>query len=412
MTASGVLVLLGAGASVEAGVPASVNLTRSVTEAVSSSLAWRLDQTTHALNVAIGAMTAHDTAMGGGAYDGIDVERLFSAVQMLSDRNSLEIAPFVSSWNSALDGFGPDRLPMNFKRKFAKELDSQFDTGFDRVFRDAVQAVAGKADSDAVFRRLQGRMIAALRGCLAIEEGESDYLAPLLNIGDRPLQVATLNYDRGVELMAHRWGRRVTTGVGLWDGRMSWDWEDGFDIHLLKLHGSLNWFMTHERGSEDRLSAQAIVVSNDLDDQRLVAGELGVVFGQRGKLRSDGPFLAMLHELERMLEGSDHLVIVGYSFRDDHINAIIRQKFNAAPLRISIIDPALSDLDTPWRYRDRQPFLSELLEVMTTHTVDDPEVRPRSPHQVIGQGAAAGLVELFGAAEERDVSAPAAGGAA
>jgi hypothetical protein len=96
-------VLLGAGASVDAGVPVSVELTQIIAERVSTSAH---SGASSALNVAIGAMIAHDTARGGGPYDGVDVERLFSAVEMLADRENLEIAPFVAAWNPALDGIG------------------------------------------------------------------------------------------------------------------------------------------------------------------------------------------------------------------------------------------------------------------------------------------------------------------
>src|SRR5690242_9824405 len=97
------VVLLGAGASVEAGLPISTELTRRIADVVSTESRWFQDPVVHAMHTAIGAITAHDTSQGKSAFAGIDVERLFSAVQMLSDRESLEVTPFVSRWVSALD---------------------------------------------------------------------------------------------------------------------------------------------------------------------------------------------------------------------------------------------------------------------------------------------------------------------
>lgn len=62
-----------------------------------------------ALNFAVGAMIAHDTARGANPYAGIDVERLFAAVQMLASRGDLETTPFVASWAPALDLLGTEK---------------------------------------------------------------------------------------------------------------------------------------------------------------------------------------------------------------------------------------------------------------------------------------------------------------
>ena len=60
-------VLLGAGASVDAGVPVSVHLTQAIARLIDANR-WR-NPISMALNVAIGAMVAHDTARGVGAYE-------------------------------------------------------------------------------------------------------------------------------------------------------------------------------------------------------------------------------------------------------------------------------------------------------------------------------------------------------
>jgi hypothetical protein len=67
-----------------------------------------------------------------------------------------------------------------------------------------------------------------------------------------------------------------------------------------------------------------------------------MVFGQGSKLRSDGPFLAMLVEFDRMLAETEWLTVIGYSFRDDHINAALTRWLNGdRAQRISVIDPSV-----------------------------------------------------------------------
>ena len=69
-------------------------------------------------------------------------------------------------------------------------------------------------------------------------------------------------------------------------------------------------------------------------------GRPAVIFGQRGKLRAEGPFLSLLAEFERQLSNAGRLVVIGYSFRDDHVNEIIR-RWTADDIarQITVVDP-------------------------------------------------------------------------
>lgn len=51
---------------------------------------------------------------------GRDVQVLFSAIQMLQDRESIELAPFVRAWHPAVDSCLLDS-PMNVKEVLKRE---------------------------------------------------------------------------------------------------------------------------------------------------------------------------------------------------------------------------------------------------------------------------------------------------
>ena len=56
-----------------------------------------------ALNFAVGALIAHDTARGASVFAGIDVERLFAAIEMLDARRTHWRSPHSSrtcTWGS------------------------------------------------------------------------------------------------------------------------------------------------------------------------------------------------------------------------------------------------------------------------------------------------------------------------
>lgn len=66
-----------------------------------------------------------------------------------------------------------------------------------------------------------------------------------------------------------------------------------------------------------------------------------MVFGQRGKLRAEGPFLGLLAEFEKQLAVASRLIVIGYSFRDDHVNELIRRWIAEDIDRtILVVDPA------------------------------------------------------------------------
>jgi hypothetical protein len=391
-----VTVLLGAGASVDAGIPASVDLTRRIAEAIDSPIN-QYRGLARALHIAIGAMVAHDTARGGAPYAGIDVERIFAAVRMLARREDLEIAPFVGAWNPNLESIGPEpSLPGFWGRDFVEAAASERNSHrLESLVKEAVLAFSGKGrERTNVFADLEKWMIDALQDALRVEASRVDYLGPILANSGSTVNVATLNYDKSIELLAERAGASLDTGVRSWSGGYDWRWDPAARVRLLKLHGSLDWYLEREKGT--LMETDRVVIWPDGDTKRPFYGSLAVVFGQGVKLRSDGPFLAMLHEFDSFLSSTDRLVIAGYSMRDDHINAAIRRWLNRHPdPKLTIIDPF------PPAIRGTSTFYGELLYAMRDHAhPGDPNGALKDGHQILQMFAPQGLHEVFGPGPE------------
>jgi hypothetical protein len=67
-----------------------------------------------------------------------------------------------------------------------------------------------------------------------------------------------------------------------------------------------------------------------------------VIFGHRNKLTSDGPFLDLLRQFQSELQKSESLIVIGYSFRDSHVNTYISEWLNESAKNIlTIIDPGI-----------------------------------------------------------------------
>jgi hypothetical protein len=70
----------------------------------------------------------------------------------------------------------------------------------------------------------------------------------------------------------------------------------------------------------------------------MVGRELGVIFGGRNKLTAEGPFLDLLIKFRNVLSQHSHLIVLGYSFRDQHINRCIVRWFDGdSSRRLTIV---------------------------------------------------------------------------
>lgn len=383
--------LLGAGASVDAGLDSSVGLTKAIAEHLGrGGFRSSAGQLLHAV---IGAMIQHDAGGGGNAFVVPDVERVFSAVTDLKRRDTLDISAFVERWNRSLDAAtGPSGLSESWAREFRESLsgESAGDTELQAVFERGVSALT-EPTSSSLFADLEQRMRMALVQVLKVDPEEVSYLNPMVSSTDLHA-VATLNYDLSVETACARIGLSVDTGLDRWRGGYDWEWALDADVRLLKLHGSLDYVLNTARPTSRRMPIEHLEsVGNE------IGANPALVFGLGSKLRSDGPFLAMLVELDKLLAETDWLSIVGYSFRDDHINAALTRWMNSdVAHRLSVINP---DIDK-WTQNDwaAPRYFARLRQGASGRGHDFGRPATWQPIQTdwLSMGAAEGLAELHG----------------
>ncbi|MCL4853981.1 MAG: hypothetical protein KJZ78_21685, partial [Bryobacteraceae bacterium] len=85
----------------------------------------------------------------------------------------------------------------------------------------------------------------------------------------------------------------------------------------------------------------------DLSDTKRRGYRPAVIFGHRNKLTADGPFLDLLQAFVQSLEGSTLLTIVGYSFGDGHINALIARWLNGnTSRRLRIVNRSYDKIES------------------------------------------------------------------
>ncbi|MGH9226145.1 MAG: SIR2 family protein [Acidimicrobiales bacterium] len=340
-----VAVLLGAGASHDAGLPTTGEMTTTLLRHFQNS---GYPDTERVLNFVVGQLLGQEGAENRDPSAAVDVEKVMTAIELLGSRRTLELAPFVHLWHSTVTEI---EVPTHRSPWLARDtlnairrglMSESGDRDFERQLTDFVRAVVGMSAGDGrVFEEAFKDLRAALVEILA-KPGDTSYLRPLFELcpsKDGWIAIATLNYDLTVETEARESSVPLDTGIEAWAECGDWRWPDE-GVRFLKLHGSIDW--RGEPSRDDTLRQYRISVVGP--DQRLRSP--AVVFGGRNKIRAEGPFLELLAQWERMLQEARTLLVVGYSFRDDHVNEAIRRWLNRnGETRIVVVDPS----QAPWQ---------------------------------------------------------------
>lgn len=341
--------LLGAGASKDAGVPLARELTerilRSINDPGKDTFGRRFATEVRALNYVVSAILAYDGRKEGADPSQLpDIERVVSAVRLLSDRERLEVTPFIAFWDATVDtleerpassvghNIGGELLAAITNRSANRHSKSPGDPRkIEIALRKAVETYTRRNRVDT-FRLLYDAVVRALIAQLNVLPTATHYLAPLLKVAERGsdgLDVATLNYDLSIEVAAAVDGQQVSRGVDRWSDTGLLEWSPT-TLRLNKLHGSIDWAWSGNRRVE---------ILPNVRGNRSAA----LIFGRREKLRAEGPFLQLLEHFRIALASADWLVVIGYSFADEHINAVLHQWMSASvSRRMVLVDPHFS----------------------------------------------------------------------
>jgi len=357
-------ILLGAGASRDAGLPLTSDLAAAVlrslegtTDPHASRPDWLI-----ALNFVYGAMVSYRSRNGANALDAVNIETLISALRLLGRREDHEAAPFVEGWRDPVfrsgqllvDERSADRLLDALDKATAQET-HRF-SGIRRNRRSegitlgyAVAEIADLARNPtrlSSYIRADDQVIRALGSLLKPTQPVS-YLYPIAHLARRQtdgLDVITLNYDLTVEAAMVQQSVAVDRGVQDWPHRRVAYASDSV-LRLHKVHGSLDWEIKHD-------PQRGVLALEDLGGQ--VAERPWIVVGDREKLATEGPTLELMQQAADALERADHLVVSGYGFADAHVNHIIRNWLERDSSRsLAIIEPH-------WVYPGGQSFRGSL----------------------------------------------------
>ena len=295
--AEDVIVLLGAGASKEAHLLASMDMTKQLESCLTSAeenLKKRWGRYENLYKVVKSAILYghHLTAESVSEIKTeINIEELVNVLTELAKAETHTIYPFIAAWNMELLKYGG--------ADFSNLKDFR---------RDIVNELVGSWVNVKNFE-------------------DCSYYGGLYRYWQEThlnLRVFSLNYDMCVEYACGM--NNVCRGFRLQqmpDGANRKVWKDGqmddaeaeaSPIRLYKLHGSLDW----RRDKQSRLlyCEDSPDPCSDIDDYQLI-------FGTSYKLSYQDPFLFQISELRKYSAKARLIITIGYGFNDDHINEIL-----------------------------------------------------------------------------------------
>ena len=306
------MILLGAGASRDADIPTAYDMSIKISEQITQFAAPYGDAglfnklKKFAFFVA-GGMLLRQGSIGENPFYGVNVEELFQALQMLKEKNRLVISGLVT-WHPEIEALWREKSGNSIKPY------EQFFQDLERLFARALINLTNITDPDTV-----------------------SYLRPLR----RPLSyqnklvVATLNYDRSFEVMADANSQPYISVIN--DITVL---QQDHGLFLLKVHGSIDWQTEYTTSTPSApISIQTIRQATALEMAEQGYSP-GIIFGAGNKLTAEGPYLELLRAFQQELAAATRLVVIGYSFADEHINEFIGRWLNADVTHtLIIVDP-------------------------------------------------------------------------
>lgn len=191
-------------------------------------------------------------------------------------------------------------------------------------------------------RFLEDVVISAYHWDLTLDPLVNQIYTPLITFlkqNSTSLKIATTNYDRAIEHYCENNSMNFIDGFKQISGNYVWrqafyypDAIDEDSIIYYKLHGSLDWkkrrdgkiMRTMEEGrSRDSLYTENLMIYPSLDV----------------KNHKVTPYFEILNEFQKAFNEADICIIIGCSFRDQHVNSIL----TSGSKRIIAISPTVEE---------------------------------------------------------------------
>jgi hypothetical protein len=315
-----IIFFLGAGASVDAGIPDTYKFVTQFRDYVEETA----QELSKSLSEILSILEDYNESHGDAKPKDVDVEQLLVTLERLKGKD-----------DEILLGFYENKV-------FTNRFDSNDVTRIEKLLQDFI------------------------RKTVVVEKEEKlRYLQELAKFVPPTLEIFSVNYDTCVEQLCHLRNLKYTDGFDIYwkpQNLRLGDW----DVKLFKLHGSVIWFESQTK-EYLKIPIQTFVGEEETG-LKLITGEdlkpLLVYPMQKWQYIEPLTEFQLMFKKRLMDKSTRILVVVGYSFRDDYI---IRMLWDAArinsDLRIVLLSPnAQETFERKLRYLDEKKTPSRIAD--------------------------------------------------
>ena len=268
-----IIFLLGAGVSADAEVPTSSMMLEELENLIKSFNDWKDFKDLYFL-----IKSGVGFSYGIQGKDAIfNIEILVNTLNELEKKEMHPLYPFIGSWHI----------------KFNEVVGNNF----------------------SLIAEFRKKIIQKLKSWVSpMDLRKSEYLEKLGKLQKEinfSIRIFTLNYDLLIEkkLNDFKIERGFDEDTRKWNYKRFMEPPQEPDIYLYKLHGSIDWRREN----------------NDVQWVDSIPDEPDLIFGIQYKMQYFDPYLFMISELRYYCFKAKLIVCLGYSFSDEHINAILSQ---------------------------------------------------------------------------------------
>ena len=285
-----IIFLLGAGCSVEAGIPSTTEMIADIEKKIRSEDSdWGKYKNIYNLTK---ASIFYSRGIRGIYNHSLNIEEVVNILNELIKQDEIPLLPFIGTWNPKLTAIAGDNFN-NIKK-----------------FRDMI--------------------VDQLKNWIDLESyNDSKYYKGFFNFQQSlefPLRIFSLNYDLCLEETIKE---KQLIERGFDPDKRSWHWSR-FDVNpneakifLYKLHGSIDW-------KRDKNGNVLKEVHGNFNKPELI-------FGTNYKLQYIDPYLFYTYEFRKWSLECKYIIVIGYGFNDEHINGILKQAVETNDKRTIVV---------------------------------------------------------------------------
>ena len=288
--------------------------------------------------------------LGAGASVPAGVPAMSELYKLYLDKLTVQEVKFINQLENEVDFLQAEDKELNLESLFEvldliTNLDNRLIKSFFGNFKEGILNHLNLVP--AMLKKLK---MLIRREC-NIQKKDIEYLLPLMKFihESDSLQVFTLNYDLTIETLCELYRINYTDGFDLvWKPELLQ--REDYDVRLYKLHGSIIWYQT-ERGKRLKLP----IINYDKELRYFLGTELSgmLVYPEHNKYE---PFKNLLNHFDQELLRKKVLISIGYSFGDPLIRQMVLDGLKDNPkLHIYLVSPSAQKIAGKYfsQYQDR-----------------------------------------------------------